>query len=159
MIKFKKPKFYSLKIGIITAIIFGILVGVLVYGVTFDISEYIRVNHYATDQARSARERRLSEDFQNYVTNHELSSNDIASIRRFVEQKKYIYLLLNDGGNFYVFSGLYGDTTTVPLFFDPLLGGSVEYPSEEEMRDYALASGFVDTVKRSAGNWLYGKGG
>ena len=143
MIKFKKPKFYSLKIGIITAIILGILVGVLVYGVTFDISEYIRVNYYATDQARAARERRLSEDFQNYVTNHELSSNDIASIRRFVEQKKYIYLLLNDGGNFYVFSGLYGDTTTVPLFFDPLLGGSVEYPSEEEMRDYALASGFV----------------
>ena len=91
MIKFKKPSFHSLKIGIITAIILGILLGVLVYIVTFDISEYIRVNHYATDQARSAREKRLCEDFQDYVTDHELSSNDIESIRRFVEQKKYSF--------------------------------------------------------------------
>ena len=143
MIKFKKPRFVSLKIGIITTIILGILVGVLVYVVTFDISEYIRVNYYATEEARTSRERRLADEFQDYVIDHNLSSNDIQSIRRFVEQKKYIYLLLNDGGNFYVFSGLYDDTTTVPLFFDPILGGSVEYPSEEEMREYALASGFV----------------
>ena len=143
MIKFKKPRLGSLKLGIIMAIILGILLAIPVYVLTFDISEYIRVNYYATEQARIERERQLAEEFQRYVVDHEVSADDTDSIRRFVRQKKYIYLLLNDGGNVYFFSGLYGDSTRDSISYDIMPGVAVEYPTEEEMKAYALTNGFV----------------
>ena len=150
MIKFKKPRLGSLKLGIIMAILLGILLAIPVYVLTFDISEYIRVNYYATEQARVDRERALAEEFQRYVIDHEVSADDTESIRRFVRQKKYIYLLLNDGGNVYFFSGLYGDSTRDSISYDIMPGGAVEYPTEEEMKEYALTNGFV-SVEMSDG--------
>ena len=94
MIKIKRPRFGSLKLGIIMAILLGILAAVLVYVLAFDISEKIRVNYYATEEARMDRERHLAEEFQKYVYDHDVSADDTDSIRRFVRQKKYIYLLL-----------------------------------------------------------------
>ena len=143
MIKLKKPRFLSLKLGIIITILVGILAAVVVYVLVFDASEYIRINYYATEEARMNRERALAEEFQKYVVDHDVSADDTDSIRRFVRQKKYIYLLLNDGGNVYFFSGLYGDTTRDSISYDVMPGGSVEYPTEEEMKEYALANGFV----------------
>ena len=143
MIKFKKPRFLSLKLGIIITILVGILAAVIVYVLAFDVSEYIRIHYYATEEARMNRERALAEEFQKYVVDHDVSADDTDSIRRFVRQKKYIYLLLNDGGNVYFFSGLYGDSTRDSISYDVMPGGSVEYPSEEEMKAYALANGFV----------------
>ena len=143
MIKFKKPRFLSLKLGIIITILVGILAAVIVYVLAFDVSEYIRIHYYATEEARMNRERALAEEFQKYVVDHDVSADDTDSIRRFVRQKKYIYLLLNDGGNVYFFSGVYGDSTRDSISYDVMPGGSVEYPSEEEMKAYALANGFV----------------
>ena len=143
MIKLRKPRFLSLKLGIIITILVGILAAVIVYVLVFDVSEYIRIHYYATEEARMNRERALAEEFQKYVVDHDVSADDTDSIRRFVRQKKYIYLLLNDGGNVYFFSGLYGDTTRDSISYDVMPGGSVEYPTEEEMKEYALANGFV----------------
>lgn len=143
MIKLKKPRFLSLKLGIIITILVGILAAVIVYVLAFDVSEYIRINYYATEEARMNRERALAEEFQKYVVDHDVSADDTDSIRRFVRQKKYIYLLLNDGGNVYFFSGLYGDSTRDSISYDVMPGGSVEYPTEEEMKEYALTNGFV----------------
>ena len=143
MIKVKKPRFLSLKLGIIITILVGILAAVLVYVLVFDASEYIRINYYATEEARMNRERALAEEFQKYVVDHDVSADDTDSIRSFVRQKKYIYLLLNDGGNVYFFSGLYGDSTRDSISYDVMPGGSVEYPTEEQMKEYALANGFV----------------
>ena len=143
MIKFKKPRFLSLKLGIIITILVGILAAVIVYVLVFDVSEYIRIHYYATEEARMNRERALAEEFQKYVVDYDVSADDTDSIRRFVRQKKYIYLLLNDGGNIYFFSGVYGDSTRDSVSYDVMPGGSVEYPTEEEMKEYALANGFV----------------
>ena len=73
------------------AIILGILAAVLVYVLVFDVSEYIRINYYATEEARMNRERALAEEFQKYVVDHDVSADDTDSIRSFVRQKK-IYL-------------------------------------------------------------------
>ena len=140
MIKPKTSKFGPLKIGIIRAIIFGIVLAVLVYVTVAIVSEHIRVNYYATDEMREAREERLMEEFREYVADREISSNDKESIRRFAEQKTYIYLLIYKGDDFYFSSGMYDNANIIPLFSDLLLGGSIDYPTEEEMLEYARAN-------------------
>ena len=72
MIKFKKPRFLSLKLGIIITILMGILAAVIVYVLVFDVSEYIRIHYYATEEARMNRERALAEEFQKYVVDYDV---------------------------------------------------------------------------------------
>ena len=136
-IKAQIPEHGSLKRGIIKAIILGIALAMLVFITVYPISEHIIVNHYATDKGREAREDRLMEEFKKYVSDNNISSGDKESLRGFVEQRTYIYLLIYKGDDFYFSSGLYDDATFSPLLSNRLFGGSVDYPTEEEMREYA----------------------
>ena len=143
MIKVKRIDKNSLKIGLLRAITLGIILAALVYVSVTIISEQYRINVYSTEANRESREERLMEEFQEYVTAREIASDDRESIRRWVEQKTYIYLLLYKGDEFFFSSGMYDNANVIPLFSNLLLGGSIDYPTEEEMLDYAKDNDLV----------------
>ena len=157
MIKPKRIDKSSLKIGLLRVIVLGIMLAIAVYtSITF-ISEYYRTNVYVKEENRKIREARLLEDFQDYVNDREISSDDQESIRNWVQQKTYVYLLFYKGDvkvdELIFFSGMHDNTNMLPLFSNLLLGGSIDYPSEEEMLEHAKENGFVK-VKMADGIFL-----
>ncbi len=119
------------------AIVIGIILAALVYVTVSFLAEYVRVNFYAREEYREKREEQLVEEFRDYVADREIASNDTESIEQWVSQKTYIYLLLYKGDDLYFSSGMYDNANIIPLFSNLMLGGSVDYPTEEEMLEYA----------------------
>ncbi|MBR2965124.1 MAG: sensor histidine kinase [Clostridia bacterium] len=124
-------------------IILGIVLAVLIYVLMTSLAEYIRVNHYTKPENRERREEALIEEFKNYVAAREISSEDTESIERWVAQKTYIYLLLYKGDKLHFSSGLHDNANMIPLFSNLMLGGSADYPTEEEMMEYAKENDLV----------------
>ena len=140
--KLKLPK-NSLKVGLFRTIIIGIVLAVLIYVLMTSLSEYIRVNYYTKPENRERREEALIEEFKDYVAAREISSEDTESIERWVAQKTYIYLLLYKGDKLHFSSGLHDNANMIPLFSNLMLGGSADYPTEEEMLEYAKENDLV----------------
>ena len=115
----------------------GFILAIAVYFLIMLISEQYRVNVYTTEANRAAREERLVAEFQAYVDAREINSGDEESIRHWVQQKTYINLMLYKGTEVFFSSGMYDNADVFPLFSNLLLGGSIDYPTEEEMREYA----------------------
>ena len=142
MIKFKRFYKNSIKLGLLRTIALGFILAIAVYVSITLVSEQYRTSVYITEQNRESRERRLVEEFQSYVTSREITSDDEETIRHWVQQKTYMNLLLYKGNEFFFYSGMY-DNSSFPLFSNLLLGGSIDYPSEEEMLEYAKENDMV----------------
>ena len=140
--RLKLPK-NSLKVGLFRAIIIGIVLAVLIYVLMTSLAEYIRVNYYTKPENRERREEALIEEFKSYVALRGISSEDTESIERWVAQKTYIYLLLYKGDKLHFSSGLHDNANIIPLFSNLMLGGSADYPTEEEMLEYAKENDLV----------------
>ena len=140
--KLKLPK-NSLKVGLFRAIIVGIVFAVLIYVLATSLSEYFRVNVYTKPENRERREEALIEEFREYVQNKGIASEDTEDIERWVGQKTYIYLLLYKGDKLHFSSGMHDNANIIPLFSDLMLGGSSDYPTEEEMMEYAKENDLV----------------
>ena len=140
--RLKLPK-NSLKVGLFRAIIIGIVLAVLIYVLISSLAEYIRVNYYTKPENRERREEALIEEFKSYVALRGISSEDTESIERWVAQKTYIYLLLYKGDKLHFSSGLHDNANIIPLFSNLMLGGSADYPTEEEMLEYAKENDLV----------------
>ena len=137
MIKGLKLQKSSLKIGLLRAIVVGLILAALVYGTVSFLAEYLRTNYYTREDFREKREAQLIEEFRDYVADRDIASSDTESIEQWVSQKTYIYLLLYKGDDLYFSSGMYDNANIIPLFSNLMLGGSVDYPTEEEMLEYA----------------------
>ena len=133
----------SLKLGLIRAIIVGLVLAVATYVVITTVAEYAKDNFYAKEENRERREDALMEEFREYVQEREIASSDTESIKRWVTQKTYIYLLLYKGDELHFSSGMYDNANLIPLFSNLMLGGSVDYPTEEEMMEYAKDNDLV----------------
>lgn len=153
MIKPKRIDRKSLKVGLLRTICLGFVLAIAVYSLIMIISEQYRTNVYITDENREIREDRLLEEFQSYVDSKAISSEDDESIRHWVQQKTYINLVLYKSPEFVFYSGMYNNSNVFPLFSNIILGGSVDYPSEEEMLEYARANDLVK-VEMSDGIFL-----
>ncbi len=140
--KLKFPK-NSLKVGLFRAIIVGIVLAVLTYVFMTALAEYFRTNVYTKPENRQRREEALIEEFREYVADREIASGDTGSIERWVSQKTYIYLLLYKGDKLLFSSGMHDNANIIPLFSNLMLGGSADYPTEEEMLEYAKANDLV----------------
>ena len=106
------------------------------YFITVGVLEYVRVKYYATDEMRAVREEKIAEEFQDYVHANKISSTDTEAIRQFVVQETYIHIMLYKDDEVYFASGIYDDANFIPLISNLLLGGSVDYPTEEEAMEY-----------------------
>ena len=133
----------SLKIGILRAIVLGLVFAAVVYVILSSTAEYIRVNVYTKREFREQREAFLIEEFRDYVDENAISSKDTDSIAEWVGQKTYIYLLMYKGDDLYFSSGMYDNANIIPLISNLVLGGSVDYPTEEEMLAYAKENDLV----------------
>ena len=122
------------------AMFFGGVVAVIVYATTFFVFESFRINCYETEERKEAREQSIIEDFQSYVAERGLSTNDRDSILDFVKQKKQIYLLVNDIGYFDFSYSANDNATIVSGIYDLISIEVADYPTEEEMRTYAEAN-------------------
>ena len=140
--KLKFPK-NSLKVGLFKTIIVGIVLAVLIYVLATSFSEYFRANVYTKPENRERREETLIEEFREYVADREIASSDTEDIERWVSQKTYIYLLLYKGDKLLFSSGMHDNANIIPLFSNLMLGGSADYPTEEEMMEYANANDLV----------------
>ena len=137
MIKARRINKNSLKVGLLRTISLGFILAIVVYFLIMFISEQYRTNVYITEDNRDIREDRLVSEFQAYVDAKGLTSEDEESIRHWVQQKTYINLMFYKGTEVFFSSGMYDNANVFPLFSNLLLGGTIDYPSEEEMREYA----------------------
>ncbi|MBE6644164.1 MAG: HAMP domain-containing histidine kinase [Ruminococcaceae bacterium] len=145
MTDLKKPRVFrsSLKIGLFRTIVAGLFLAVIVYLLFSFTAEYLRTNFYTKEENRERREEQLIREFENYVADRNISSADKEKIAGWVGQKTYIYLLLYKGDDLYFSSGMYDNANIIPLFSNLMLGGSMDYPTEEEMLEYAKANDLV----------------
>ena len=85
---------YSLKARLLVVIAVGVLAGVAAFIVLRAAANFGIDNYYNTPEKREEREQAYIEDLQTYVDKNALSSSDNASISRWLEQRKYIYLFV-----------------------------------------------------------------
>lgn len=127
---------YSLKARMFFAIFLGSAAGVLAYiCLRFIINAGIN-NYYNVPEKKEARIEEYFTDLQTYIDKNEISSEDTAKITSWVKQKRHVYLFLYKDDELFYSGGSYDPDADVT-------GGgvTVDYPTLEEMMEYADKNG------------------
>ena len=137
---------YSLKARLLFVITIGALAGIAVFillktSITMNID-----NYYGNEENRIATEKHYIEDLQTYIDKNGLSSSDNDSIKVWLEQRKYVYLFVYKDDEFF-----YAGDVMDPE--EEVGGVTVEYPTFEQIRDYA-ESNDLHTLTMSDGTLL-----
>ncbi len=128
---------YSLRTGLGLLILLGVFVAAAVFVVTLFAFNFVIDRYYATDEHRTEREIRFYTDLQEYVTHHGLSSSDIKSVTEWVRRNPYVYLLISNDDELIFSSGENEEGGDLLNPVKPGTGITVDFPSEEELREYA----------------------
>ena len=136
-----KAKCESLYVGLIFNILLGIAVGVTVYALIQLVSDsYIRLN-YASEERRDEREAQEIEELQSFVDKNGVEKEDLAKIAEWASEKRYLYLMLYDGGRLVYTSdlGLIPADGMIPESSDTVVnsGLTVDHPTNATLRERA----------------------
>lgn len=128
---------YSLRTGLGLLILLGVFVAAAVFVVTLFGFNFVIDRYYVTEEHRTEREIRFYTDLQEYVTDHALSSSDIKSVTEWVRRNPYVYLLISNDDELIFSSGENEEDGDLLTPGKPGTGITVDFPSEEELREYA----------------------
>ena len=132
----------SLYVGLIFNILLGIAVGVTVYALIQLVSDsYIRLN-YASEERRDEREAQEISELQSFVDKNGVEKDDLARIAEWASEKRYLYLMLYDGGRLVYTSdlGVIPADGTIPESSDTVVnsGLTVDHPTNATLRERAI---------------------
>ena len=137
-----RAKCESLYVGLIFNILLGIAVGVTVYALIQLVSDsYIRLN-YASEERRDEREAQEISELQSFVDKNGVEKDDLARIAEWASEKRYLYLMLYDGGRLVYTSdlGVIPADGTIPESSDTVVnsGLTVDHPTNATLREHAI---------------------
>lgn len=114
-----------------------ILAGALMGTILFVASRFIMVTvvntYYASDEARADREARYVQELQTYISRNELSSDDISEISAWIKRNRYTYVMVYKDNELLFSGGINDPDADIPQ----MPGASIDYPTLEEIKDYA----------------------
>lgn len=105
--------------------------------ILFVASRFIMVTvvntYYASDEARADREARYVQELQTYISRNELSSDDISEISAWIKRNRYTYVMVYKDNELLFSGGINDPDADIPQ----MPGASIDYPTLEEIKDYA----------------------
>ena len=127
---------YSLRASLGLLILLGIFVAAAVFVIVLFGFNFVIDRYYITEEHKTEREIRFYTDLQTYVTEEGLTSQDVESVTDWVRRNPYVYLLLYSDDELIFSSGTEKPSDDILVPNGP--GGiTVDFPSEEELRQYA----------------------
>lgn len=148
------PKKKSLRHTFLIRIVFGVILASLIYVLVRWLIVYYINNYYTTKEMRREREEKYIAELQEYIDSGGVTSSDVAKISKWVQRKRYVYLLIYRDDDLLFVSGIYEQDRQ--WFRDPVNGGgiTVDYPSRDELVASAEGSGY-HALTMSDGTTLY----
>lgn len=89
--------------------------------------------YYASDEARADREAKYVQELQTYISRNELSSDDISEISAWIKRNRYTYVMVYKDNELLFSGGINDPDADIPQ----MPGASIDYPTLEEIKDYA----------------------
>ena len=89
--------------------------------------------YYASDEARADREAKYVQELQTYISRNELSSDDISEISAWIKRNRYTYVMVYKDNELLFSGGINDPDADIPQ----MPGASKDYPTLEEIKDYA----------------------
>ncbi len=126
---------YSLRNSLFALLLLGILLASLVFVVVRFSCNFVVDRYYVTEQQRVQREVRYVSELQSFVTEQQLSSEELSRVSEWLASHRFVYIVLYRDDEIVFSPNEWNGPPGVPG--SPDAGITVKYPSLEELMRYA----------------------